>query len=182
MIREMSVHPKPSNNKAKIAAAVSGIVTIAGFAVYFIADRYKSLIGLVALGALVTALLFVTKYLIPVFIYDVMIAEDGTPLFIVRQKTGKRERTLCRIELAGISDIKTESAAERKKHKTPTGVVKYSYAPSLAPSVSSRIVYTSRYEKCEIIIEASEEYIDVLRAYAAEARAERAAREAEEEE
>ncbi len=165
MINESTVRPKPQNNYAKIAFLITMLLFLLCTAGYFFAEKYKGVIGLVAICFLTSAILFYTKYLAPVFFYDIMISSDGTPLFVVRQRTGKREVTLARIEIANINDVKLESREERKKHKTAGGVLKYNYGPTLNPPTSCRIFLKSRYENAEIVVEVSEEYKDMLLSY-----------------
>ena len=165
MIQESTVRPKPQNNNAKYAF----LLTMLAFALctvgYFFAEKYKGVIGLVAICFLTSGILFYTKYITPVFYYDILIDNEGTPLFIVRQSTGKREVTLARFEIADIKDVKFESREERKKHKTAGGVLKYNYGPTLNPKSSCRIFLKSRYENAEISVEASKEYAEMLVSY-----------------
>ena len=104
------------------------------------------------------------------YYYDVMIDTSGTPLFVVRSLVGKRATTLCRVEISSIIGITTLTAEERKSHKTPDGFVKYYYAPTMTPARITLITVSSRYERAEISIEASDELVGVLTTYVKEAR------------
>lgn len=170
MITEFSVHPKPRNNNAKIAFLITFLISCAGFVTYFFMERFRGLVGLFSLMMLVTAILFYTKYISPVFYYDITFDSEGTPIFVVRKRVGKRETTLCRIDIADIVSVNHEMRAERRAHKTPSGMLKYVYAPTMFPSDVYRITVKGRYEKSEIIIEASEEFSELLRNYSEEAR------------
>ncbi len=170
MINESTVRPKPQNNNAKIAFLITIFLFLIGLTSYMLIEKYRGIVALVAICFLTSAILFYTKYLAPVFYYDILIASDGAPLFVVRQRTGKREVTLARIELADIKDVKMESREERKKHKTVGGVLKYNYGPTLNPKTTCRIFHKTRYESSEIIIEVSEEYKDMLISYSKIAR------------
>jgi hypothetical protein len=66
--------------------------------------------------------------------------------------------------------IEEETPKQSREHKTPYGFKKYSYLPTILPKVAYRMTSVSRYEKAEIMIEASGEFINLLRSYAAEAR------------
>lgn len=170
MIKEITVHPKPKNKNAVIAFSVSFLLSAACFVIYSLVDRYKGVIALFGVGLLVCAILFYTKYISVEFYYDVTFDSEGTPIFVVRQLIGKRQTTLCRVELASIYKIEHESAKERSEHKTEAGFVKYVYAPTLFPKESYRITARSRYENSEIIIECSEEFKELILNYAVEAR------------
>ena len=174
MIKEISVRPKPQNKNAKIVFLATMFVFLALLATYIAVDKYKGIIGIVAIGFLSVSILVYTKYISPVFYYDITEDSEGTPVFVVRQIIGKRQQTLCRVDLADIKSAEIENREERKKHKTPGGVLKYNYGPTLNPDTVCRLSLANRYEKSEIIIEVSEEYLKTLLAYAEEARARRA--------
>ena len=140
----------------------------------------RGLVGLLALAVITAAILIYTKYLSPVYYYDVTHDSDATAVFVVRQIIGKRQSTLCRISLVDIASIDLESRAERRKHKTPYGYRKYNYLPTLVPEKTYRIIHRSRHESSEIVIEAPDDYAEMLTAYVGEAKALAAEREASE--
>ncbi|MBQ7386933.1 MAG: hypothetical protein IJW03_02075 [Clostridia bacterium] len=170
MINELSAKAKSSNNNAKVAFYVTFIAAVVIFGVSFILPRFSGLVGNVGLIMIVAAVLIYSKYVSPEYYYDVTHDSAGSAVFVVRMITGKRQSTFCRIGLAEIVKIERESAEERKKHKTPRDTKKYSYCPTLMPSITYRIYTRSRYEKAEIIIEVSDEFASLLERYAAEAR------------
>lgn len=170
MIREFSAKAKATNNKARSLFIICMILSFAFLSISMLVDLYRGVISLVGLGFLVVAITVYTKYISPVYYYDITFDNEGTPLFVVHQMIGKRKTTLCRIGLFEVVKIEEENAEQRKAHKTSPGFVKYSYVPTLLPERTYRITSVSKYEKSEILIEASEEFISVLKAYAAEAR------------
>ena len=174
MISEFSVHAKPKNKNAVIAFVVLLLVSALGFCVYFILDSYRGVVGLFALMILTIAILVYTKFIAPAFYYDIATDSDGIPMFVVRQIIGKRQTTLCRLDLADIVSVDYETKEERSHHKTQRGVRKYIYAPTMFPKEIYRITAKSRYESAEIIIEGSEVFANTLKDYAREARKMRA--------
>lgn len=170
MIREFSVRPKPSNNKARYAFVASMLISFLLLMTSTSVSSYRGVVSLLGILALALALMIYTKYISPIWFYDITYDSDGTPVFVVRQQIGKRHTTLCRIDLGSIVGVKKESSAERREHKTAQGVVKYTYMPSLDPTESYRITTSSRYERAEILIESSDGFAELLSAYAAEAR------------
>ena len=94
---------------------------------------------------------------------------ENTPIFVVRQVTGKRQTTLSRIDLENIKKIEKQDKKEQSAHKTSADFRKYVYAPTLFPETVYRITVIGRYEKAEIIIECSDEYADYLRSAVVEA-------------
>lgn len=169
MIREFSAKAKPTNKKAHMYFAG---LTSAAFALVLasmLIENYKGIISLVGMAFFACAITIYSRYVSPIYYYDITHDSEGTALFVVRQVIGKRETTLCRIALYEIVKIE-EDAKARGEHKTPYGFRKYSYLPTIDPQKSYRITSMSRYEKAEILIEASGEFINLLRAYSAEAR------------
>lgn len=131
---------------------------------------YRGIVSLVGVGLFTAAIVIYTRYVSAVYYYDITFDYEGQPIFVVRQLSGKRESTLCRIALYEIVKIEEETPKQSREHKTPYGFRKYSYLPTILPNVAYRITSVSRYEKSEIMIEASGEFINLLRSYAAEAR------------
>lgn len=170
MIREFSVKSKPSNNKARYT-----FVFCASFAFAFVLlstfiPLYKGIVSLVGVALLSLALVIYTKYIAPVYYYDITFDSDGNSVFVVRQQTGKKHTTLCRISLHEIVGIEKQTAEQRREYKTPAGVIKYSYLPTLNPAEAYRITTSGRYERAEILIEVSDEFAEIIRSYSFEAR------------
>ena len=170
MINPHSLKLVPTNNKArKLTYVLFGLVIVALLA-YMLADQYKGLIGLCALALTCAAIFFYTKYVSPVYYYDLTDDSNGVWVFVVRQVVGKRTTTLCRISLHEITSITRESSEERRAHKAPYGTRTYVYLPTLAPTVTWRIATRSPHENAEIVIEAPDEYADFLETYIAQAK------------
>ncbi len=177
MINEISVKPKPQNKNSKIAFLLFFLASVVLIIVYFSLEKYRGLIGLGAIGFLTAAILVYTKYIAPLFFYDISFDSDGTAVFVVRRIVGKRQETLARVDLIDIYDAKIETKAERKKYKTPKGVLKYNYCPTMMPSTSCRVFMKNRYESSEVLIEVSEEFKELLLSYSTEAKEKRLAEE-----
>lgn len=169
MISEFSARPKPTNNNAKYAFISSLSLALAVFIFSLTLEKYKGAVGMIALVLLTFALFIYTRYIAVLYFYDITFDGEGKPIFVVRQKIGKRDSTLCRIDLYSIKKIEKETAEERKRHKTPVGYLKYVYSPTLFPSVTYRITVLSGYEKSEVIIECPDEFANTLELYAKEA-------------
>lgn len=173
MIREFSVRPKPSNNKARAMFIACSVLAFALVTLSTVIPLYRGLVSMAGVLLLTLALVFYTKYILPIYFYDIFIDSDGTPLFVVRQQTGKRQSTLCRIPLNEILRVEKQSRQQRREHKTPYEVKKYAYLPTLDPDEIYRITTSGRYERAEILIECSEGFAKMLTVYSAEAREQR---------
>lgn len=163
MIKNFSVTAKPQNNNAKILMWVFFALALICLAVAIFIKQYKGVVGLGTLGFITLAVLVYTKYISVVFHYDIIAEGEDEPLFVVRQTIGKRHSTLCRIALADVQRIERETLKQRREHKSEPGVVKYVYTPTLAPETSIRMSVSSRFERAEIIIEGSDEFIELLK-------------------
>ncbi len=170
MIRELSAKPKPTNNKARVLFILSICIAFICITTSTLVTSYKGIVSLLGVAALMVGVLTYTKYVSPLWFYDITFDSDGTPVFVVRQQIGRRHTTLCRISITEIVSVNKESAEQRRAHKTPEGVIRYSYMPTLDPAESYRITTSSYHERAEILIESSEGFAELLRAYAAEAR------------
>ena len=170
MIREFSAKAKASNNNARTLFVVCMASAFAFLAVSMLIPIYRGVVSLVGIVLLVAAITVFTKYISPIFYYDITFDSEGVPLFVVRQMIGKRQTTLCRIALFEIVKVEKENIEQRKQHKTPAGFIKYSYIPTIDPASAYRITSVSRYEKSEILIEASDEFASIIKSYSEEAR------------
>ena len=144
-------------------AAVAIVISLA-------LESYKGIVSFAGMLFLVSGILVYIKYVAVRFYYDVMITSDGEPLFVVRQLSGRREVTLCRVPLAEITSLKKESAEERKAHVRAAGVSLFVYFPTLAPKVSYRISVGRGSEASEVLIECSDEFAALISDYVSEAR------------
>ena len=150
---EMSTRVQPSNNYARLIFSIftSGGICIA--LVSTLVPMYRGIVALLGAALLVVGITVYSKHLASVYYYDITKDSNGTPIFVVRQVMGKRESTLCRIDIADIASVEHETRKERRGHKTPAGYVKYVYTPTLAPKETSRLTLNGKYENAEIIIE-----------------------------
>ena len=170
MISEISVRPKPKNKKAYVIALAFLLLAVLVTVIYTVVDTYRGMVGLGALAMLAAAIYIYTKYIGCEYSYDVVISE-GTPLFLVRQTVGKRSTLLLNIRLSSIRDVRRESREERRAHRPDAGSARYVFTPTVSPDEVYRIISASRGDRCEIVIECTREFADLLMRYAEEARA-----------
>ena len=171
MIREFSVRPKPSNNRARIIFSLSMSLALALILLSTFIPMYQGIVSLLGVASLTIGLMIYTKYISPIYFYDITFDSSSTPILVVRQQIGKRYTTLCRISLAEIVKVEKENRKQRHEHKTAAGVIKYIYMPTLDPAESYRITTSGRHERAEILIESSDGFAELLKSYSAEARA-----------
>lgn len=165
MITEFTMKPKAKNDLPKYLLIIAAIGFVAFMILYFAVPNFKGLVGIVAVGFLCFGLYLYTKYIASEYFYDILV-ENNTPLFVIRQKTGRRETTVARIELSNIVRVEELDKTALKEHKTPDGYLKYYYNPTMYPDKMVLITVISRYEKAELYIEAERDYIITLNEYA----------------
>ena len=171
MIKDFSVHPKPQNNNSKKVMWIFYALGAVAAVLSVMLESYRGVAGLVALAFISSGILMFTKYVSVAFYYDIIAEGVDTPMFIVRQRVGKRDVTLCRVDLADIVSVKRETAKERKAHVREQGTAYYVYAPTLNPPVSYRMRVNNAREHAELILEGSDEFFQMVQSIAAEARA-----------
>ena len=171
MIKDFSVHPKPQNNNSKTVMWIFYALGAVAAVLSVMLESYRGVAGLVALAFISSGILMFTKYVSVAFYYDIIAEDVDTPMFIVRQRVGKRDVTLCRVDLADIVSVKRETAKERKAHVREQGTAYYVYAPTLNPPVSYRMRVNNAREHAELILEGSDEFFQMVQSIAAEARA-----------
>ena len=174
MINEISYKATARNSSAKITFVALLVLSALNFIAYALMSangvQKSGLVGLLVLALITSSVFVYTRYVGVYYMYDITVDSYGTYVFVVRQITGKRESTLCRVDLAGIHKITREDKDARAKHKTPYGYRKYNYVPTLFPSETYRLLSIGRYERAEIIIEADEDFILTLESGAKAAR------------
>ena len=175
MIKEFSTRVRPCGNKGKLVFTALMLVAASVVLISMFLERYRGIVGLVGLIAIVIATWIYTKYVAVEYGYDVTFDPQGTPVFVVRQLIGKRQSTFSCVYLADITSVEMESREERRAKKPQNGVRRYVYLPTIFAPTSCRITVKSRYEHAEIVIEVTEEFASLLREYVQIAKAERAA-------
>lgn len=171
MISPISIKPEPQNNKAKhtfFACLGSAILSIA---LYTMLPSYKGIVGIVALGFITAAIYLYNRYVCAAYYYDVTMDSNGSPVFVISQSVGKRQTTLCRVDLSSITLVKKLSAEEKRAYKPAKDIARYFYSPTLSPEFVYLLEVRSPYEKADVFVELNDEQAATISAYAKEARA-----------
>ena len=169
MISEFSARVKPTNKKARTVVNVSLLSSLLCLVCYMLVDKYRGFVGLGIVGFIATAVFFYTKYMAVEYLYDITFDGEQNPLFVIRQRIGKRYSTLCRIDLWSLKKVEKKSREEMKGYRADSGVVKYVYSPTFMPDSVHLLTVRSHSEHADIIIEAPDEFAEYLRAAAKEA-------------
>lgn len=169
-IRDLTVRVRPQNKNAHLLCILLLALAAAGFATSFTVPLYRGIIQLFSALFIVAALTVYSRYLGAKYSYEIFTNDgEGEPLFIVRQTTGKRISILCRVTLAGISEVVPLSMKEAKARAVASGVHRYLYTTTLCPSRVFYVKVRTRHEKADLILEGSDEFFSYLSASAKEA-------------
>ena len=161
MRNELSYIAKSTNKVAKyvslgcIGSAL--IVSLAGK----IADVYAGLFALGVFAFIVAAIYIYTRYVGVEFCYQ--ITEYSVPTLVISQLSGNRSRTVARIDIDSITDVKRLTYKEyRELRKREKSIPKYSYFPTMMPSTICFIAMRSEHENADIFVEADDSFISAL--------------------
>lgn len=167
---EFSTVARPTNRKARTLFFTLLLICAALFVASMLKVPYKGIIQLGAVVFLVAAVSVYTRYVSPVYSYEITRDSADTPIFVVTSAAGKRSTTLARVDLADIRSAERIDAAARAAYRVPAGVRKYNYVPTLRPESCVCLTLSHLGEQSVIFIECSDEYRDMLLRFAKEAR------------
>ncbi len=168
-MREFSVHPKAQSNLAKnVFFALLGSALLILVASY-ISPMFNGLISFAAMICIVAAVYIYSKYIGADYYYDITESE-GAPLLVIRHKVGKRNTTLCRLDIASIVSVTPLTRSELKAKPQEKDILRFTYCPTMCAQSVYLISSRSRYEQADIVIEGTDELADLLMQIAAECR------------
>ncbi len=170
MMQDVHIRVKPQNAYARVAFYGFLVLTFGVFAASYAMGRFRGVMQLGAFFCAVTAVLLYTKFMAPVFAYDLMTDNDGVPLFVVTQTIGRRMTTLCRIELTDVVSVRFCLMREAKAQKYDGSVHRYVYMPTLFPQTVCVVKTSGRYERAELFLEGNDSFVTLLNEYVAHAR------------
>lgn len=165
MIPYVTIRPEPQNKKARYVFYACLGSAILLMAIYMLLPKYKGVVGIVALLFITAAIYVYNRYVCAVYYYDIIPGSDGDAVFLIRQLVGKRETTLCRVDLSSIISVKSLTREQRREYKPERDVSRYAYAPTLSPEVIYLLEVRSSYEKADVFIELTEEQAGMMSDY-----------------
>lgn len=161
MYNELTYKVRSSNNVAKhflLALAGTAIILIA------LSNMVDHFSGLICFGAFifaVAAIYIYTRYMGIEYCYQ--IANLGVPTMVVSVISGKRSRTMARIDISSITEVQRLTLSEYRAYKSEKGILKYNYFPTMLPSAVYLVRMRSEHENADIFIEANERFASALR-------------------
>ena len=167
MINEMTYFAKAKTKTAKyVLFGLLGTAMLLIAATY-LAKRYSGIIWVLALGFITATIYVYNKYVASEYRYEIVNC-DSKPAFTVSMRVGKTERTMVRLDLCDVTEIRKMSRDEYRSHTCEKGVLKYSYFPTMFAQEVYFVCVRSEYEKADLFIEIDEEFaskLDLYRTY-----------------
>lgn len=161
MYNEISCVARAKNNVAK-----SVLIGLVGSSLIFVAAAYMTpvlsgIVWMVAFIFIVASLYVYNRYVGAEFCYS--IENVGVPSLIVTQRVGKTVKTMARLDVDSLTELRLLSGEEYRKHKCAKGVMRYSYFPTMRPSEVYLVSMRSRYEDADVFIEIDDRFASALR-------------------
>ena len=164
MVNEMVYTAKPQNKTSKsVFLGLLGTSMLLVLAAMII-PKYTGIVWMFALGFITATIYVYNRFVGSVYRYEIN-NEGGRPSFAVAMQMGNTARTMARVDLSSIIEVKRMSRAEYRAHKCDKGSLKYPYFPTMFAPEVYLVAIRSEFENADIFIEASEEFISALESY-----------------
>ena len=160
VLRETIYRARSANDSAKKVLIGLSVSALAFVAAAYITPALSGIVWLIAFVFIVASLFVYNKYVGAEYCYE--ITEYGTPALVISQTVGKTSKTMARIDLDSISEIKRMTGDEYRKYRVEKGVTRYTYHPTMLPSEIYLITMRSDYENADVFIEASDAFVLTL--------------------
>ena len=166
MVNEMICSAKSKNNASKYVLLGLGGTSMLLVAAAMMTPRFSGLVWSVAFIFIVSSIYVYTRYVGSEYSYGI-IDGAGRPSFTVALKVGKTERTLARLDLDAIKEVRRLTGKEYRAYKCEKGVIKYTYFPTMFPGEVYLVSIRSGYENADVFVEVDERFAEALSSYSA---------------
>lgn len=161
MLNEMTCYAKSKNKASSYVLLGLGGTALLFVLAAMITPKYSGLVWLVAFAFIVASIYVYTRYVGAEYCYGI-VEGVGRPSFTVGMKVGNTSKTVARLDLDAITEVKKLSGKEYRDYKCEKGVMKYPYFPTMFPSWVYLVSVRSEYESADVFIEADEGFIEAL--------------------
>ena len=126
-----------------------------------ISPVYSGIIWLVALGFITATIYVYNRYVGAEYCYEVS-ESGGRPSFIINMRIGKTVRTMARVDLYAITEVKKMTREEYRAHKSGRDVARFPYFPTMFSDEVYLVCVRSHHEKADLFIEADGDFVATL--------------------
>lgn len=164
MLNEMTSYAKSKNNASRYVLLGLGGTSLLLVLAAMLTPKYSGLVWLVAFIFVVASVYVYTRYVGAEYCYGI-VEGVGKPAFTVGMRVGNTSRTVARLDLDSITEVRLLTGKEYRAYKCEKGVMKYPYFPTMYPSTLYLVSVRSDYENADVFIEADESFIEALSSY-----------------
>ena len=164
MLNEMICNAKSKNNASKYVLLGLGGTSLLLVAAAMMTPKLSGLVWSVAFIFIVSSIYVYTRYVGSEYSYGI-IDGDGRHSITVALKVGKTERTLARLDLDSITEVRRLTGKEYRAYKSEKGVIKYTYFPTMFPGEVYLVSVRSSYEQADVFVEIDERFAEALSSY-----------------
>ena len=164
MVNEIVYTAKPQNKTSK--SVFLGLLGTSMILVLLamILPKYTGIVWMVALGFITATIYVYNRFVGSEYRYEIN-NDGGRPSFAVTMQMGNTARTMARVDLSSIIEVRRMSRAEYRAHKCEKGGLKYPYFPTMFAPEVYLVAIRSELENADIFIEADAEFISALESY-----------------
>ena len=164
MLEEMTCSAKTKNNVSKcVFLGLMGTAMLLVLAA-MITPKYSGLVWFFAFCFIVASIYVYNRYFGAEYCYGI-VEGVGRPSFTVGMKVGKTSRTMARLDLDAITEVRKMTGKEYRAYKCEKGIMKYPYFPTMRPEYVYLVSVRSDYEKTDVFVEIDERFAEALGAY-----------------
>jgi hypothetical protein len=155
--------------KSKNRAARSVFLGLLGTSMLFalaaiITPKFSGIVWFFALVSITATIYVYNRYVGAEYGYTLS-NDCGSRLLIIDMRIGKTVRTMARLELHSLTEVRRMTGKEYRSYKCEKGVMKYPYFPTMRPDEVYLVSFRSDYESIDVFIEADENFILALEPY-----------------
>lgn len=164
--RRPMLEPKSMSVKAKNNAARSVLFGLLGTSAILVAaamysPKLTGLIWMVALGFITATIYVYNRHVGSEYYYDIGM-DGGKESLVVSMRVGKTLKTLARLDISSVTEVRRMTRKEFRSHKCERGVFKYPYFPTMFPTEVYLVSVRSEFEKIDLFLELNEDFAKAL--------------------
>lgn len=156
----MTVRSQTKASRYLLIGLIGTALMLIGIAFVFI--EYSRYAWVLALCFIMMSIYVYNRYVGSEYTYMISV-DSGSPTFTVNMRVGKTIKTLARIDVYSINEVRCLSGRDLRRFKSKRGVTKYPYYPTINPDRVYLISTRSADESADLIIEVSDEFAKELK-------------------
>ena len=164
MIEEISLTARSKNNVSKSVFLGLLGTTMLLVLTANMTPKYSGIVWMVAFIFVVATIYVYNRYVGAAYRYTV---SEGIakPALTIDQSVGKAVKTVARLDLDSITEVRRMTGKEYRAYRCEKGVIKYPYFPTMLADEIYLVSVRSEYENYDVFIEIDEKFASALSSY-----------------